>query len=429
MEFSDTIDSTCQAKMSWNGELVAGMEGQLLVIRNTQTAEDVQAFQIDSPVRELKWSPDSELVMCINVKSMTIDVRSVCDPEWKCTITEGYNHICDAVWGPDSRCIVSIAKADLRATVWSLVSVDALCDIPGPRHGAKGINFRSDGSYAAVASRKSGRDLVTIYDTVSWRETASFDPLTKDLAGLSWSPDGHCLAVWDSRMEYFLGLFTANGILLNRYTAYRNALGVVAVEWSALGEMIAVASCDGYVRILATATWRVLCEFEHTDKVVNTVTFKESFIHVDEGDPRIGYNASDGENVITLRDEQQKQTSSFTRDFAKLEWNSKGTYIACVDSAYPNVVQIWDIRGRQQAAVIVQRSPVTDLKWDISSDRLGLCTANSYLYSWRPEGSSCISLPLDGFSCRLLDFSWNGDCIMLQDRDTYTLGYDVSASG
>ena len=37
-----------------------------------------------------------------------------------------------------------------------------------------------------------------MYDASSWVPLAQFASATADLAGLTWSPDGACLAVWDS---------------------------------------------------------------------------------------------------------------------------------------------------------------------------------------------------------------------------------------
>ena len=61
---------------------------------------------------------------------------------------------------------------------------------------------------------------------------------------VQWSPDGSCLAVWDSPLEYGVCLYAADGEYLAQYSAYTGALGVKAVAWAPSGQLLAVGSFD-----------------------------------------------------------------------------------------------------------------------------------------------------------------------------------------
>ncbi len=56
-----------------------------------------------------------------------------------------------------------------------------------------------------LAQRSDCKDVVTIYDCASWAPLSQFGVSTHDLADLAWSPDGSCLAVWDSPAYSYTG--------------------------------------------------------------------------------------------------------------------------------------------------------------------------------------------------------------------------------
>jgi hypothetical protein len=53
--------------------------------------------------------------------------------------------------------------------------------------------------------RSDCKDVVTIYGCASWAPLSQFGVATHDLADLAWSPDGSCLAVWDSPAYSYTG--------------------------------------------------------------------------------------------------------------------------------------------------------------------------------------------------------------------------------
>ena len=53
--------------------------------------------------------------------------------------------------------------------------------------------------------------MLTIYECASWAVVAQFGVATQDLADLAWSPDGSCLAVWDSPAYSYTGLLEQYG--------------------------------------------------------------------------------------------------------------------------------------------------------------------------------------------------------------------------
>lgn len=379
---------------------------------------------------EVEWSPNGELLLCTCRRGSVFEVRSIHDVTFTATIHEDRDGGTEATWGSDSRHVVSFAPCGVRATVWSLTDNIAVHELSHPKLGIDGVAFRNDGALVAAVSRTGGRDIVRIFDVTSWEEFSSFEPPTKDLAGLSWNPDGHSLVVWDTRLEYFVAVYNPHGRLQKRFTAYNNALGVRSVKWSADGSMIAIASCDNTVRILLTTTWRVLTEFEHADTIdPDVVIFREEYnpLNRTTGFVVVDTTETPTPPVLSSLLSPLSSTSSNASSLPGInciEWSANGRYLASVDVHYPYAVRIWDIYHRRLTAVILQRHPISTFHWDPAQERLAISTMTGKLYTWRPEGSACITLPIEPFSCHSVHFNTNGDTLLLQDNAQCTIAYD-----
>ena len=83
-----------------------------------------------------------------------------------------------------------------------------------------------------------------MYTCANWQLEQQFPVATADLEDIAWSPDGACLAAWDTCLTYKLSVFTPDGQMLTAYSAYQNALGIKAIEWSPSGQLLAVGSFD-----------------------------------------------------------------------------------------------------------------------------------------------------------------------------------------
>jgi WD40 repeat protein len=62
-------------------------------------------------------------------------------------------------------------------------------------------------------------------------------------------------------------IYSPDGRLTARYTAYENGLGIKTAAWSPSGQFLAIGSFDQTVRVLNHLTWRPFGEFIHTPTV------------------------------------------------------------------------------------------------------------------------------------------------------------------
>ena len=97
---------------------------------------------------------------------------------------------------------------------------------------------------ACLLQRKECKDLISMYTCSNWSLLKQFPAATTDLEDLAWSPDCACLVVWDTCLTYKLVVHSPEGEMLTSYSAYADALGIKAVQWSPSGQMLAVGSFD-----------------------------------------------------------------------------------------------------------------------------------------------------------------------------------------
>ena len=106
-----------------------------------------------------------------------------------------------------------------------------------------------------------------------------------------------------------------------------------------------------------------------------------------------------------------------------LGWSLDNKYLATRNDNMPNAVFIWDIARLDLAAVLLQKDAVRRLQWSPARVQLAFCTANSRVYTWTPEGASCVHIPLENFSALDVKWSPNGNAFVLTDKDRFTVSY------
>ncbi len=226
---------------------------------------------------------------------------SVKDPEWTCKIDEGPAGVNAPRWSPDGQNIILVADFQIRMTIWSLVNRTCL-HINGPKFSDRGFAFSPDGSLMALlevrhllrtfssrqhvslhcrpetgwhggrcaATSKAGetekspsvlraqrhdcKDFMSLFAAKGWQPLAHVALPTQDAAGLAFSPDGTCFAVWDSALEFQVLVYGLDGSCLASHRAHTDGLGIKSVAWSTTGQLLAVGS---YEQVRRTFTWRL----------------------------------------------------------------------------------------------------------------------------------------------------------------------------
>ena len=282
-------------------------------------------------VAAARWTPDGQHVLLAADFGLRLSVWSLVDQS--CQYLRGAKHAAAGLaFSPDGAqlAVLHVSAAGrglqgrgregrgaepLQATGWLAAEADTLpaCLLPLPACGARTPVHRRllktplkppRHPPLSLPQRSDCKDSLAVYDCRTWQPRAQWGLPTADAADLAWSPDGSCLAVWESALHgHQLCVFTpeasgrgwavgqlgwgavhppaglgssglhwarappgrawapplpavcaspplaaacppAQGECLTTYSAYREMLGVKAVSWSPSGQLLALGDYE-----------------------------------------------------------------------------------------------------------------------------------------------------------------------------------------
>lgn len=300
LEFSDTIAfSGPPPVLSPDGRLVALAQGVKLVLKTVDTLKVIGLFTCLDRIETVQWSSTGEHILCAQYKRGTVQVFSVNDQEWSCSITEGLAGVVHARWCPDGQHVLLIADFRIKMSIWSLVDQSCV-NLPGPKHADSGLAFSPDGSMLAVLERLDCADYLHFYAMARYDENrndlnnslteqqnksssrpgmySSYRKVklpTTDAIDLSWSPDTSCVAAWDSAAQgHTIAIVTPyrNGVdscIIASYKVPCQGLGIKSVSWSPSGQLLGIGVYETpAATILNNATWTSLASLTHPSTIL-----------------------------------------------------------------------------------------------------------------------------------------------------------------
>ncbi|KAG7268519.1 hypothetical protein CRUP_020621 [Coryphaenoides rupestris] len=415
MNFSEIFKQSNQlCKISPDGRYLATCVQYRLVVRDVNSLQILHLYTCLDQIVHMEWSSDSLFILCAMYKRGLVQVWSLEQPDWHCKIDEGSIGLVSSRWSPDGRHILNTTEFHLRVTVWSLCT-KAVSYIKYPKACQKGIDFSRDGGYMALAERRDCKDYVSVFVCEDWHLLRHFETETQDLSGVEWSPNGCVLAVWDSCLEYKVLLYSLDGRLLSRFSAYEWSLGIKSLTWSPSSQFLAIGSFD--------------------EKVVYKEVEKRPAIPSDDIS---ALNISTGS---TLFPSQSKYEISFPPvqipvvkpdldranpkvGVSSLAFSADSRYLATKNDNMAAVLWVWDMQRMSLEAALQHTAPVRSFQWDPKRPRLALCTGNSKLYLWSPAGSVSVQVPSEGgFQVHALSWHSSGESLVLIGKEQLCLCY------
>ena len=301
------------------------------------------------------------------------------------------------------------------------------------------MDFSSNGKYMALAERRDCKDFISLFDCTQWQLVRHFQVETNDLAGLSWSPDGKVLCIWDSILDYKLFLYSIDGRRLATYSAYEHALGIKCVKWSPTSQFLAIGSFDQKLRILNHVTWKTVAEHFHPTSVelssvvvyaeVESRGSKNEKLATPQGVPSSLYvTHSKYETrvppiaVPNLRPDPEKPNPKL--GVGTIAFSPDSRYVATKNDNMSNAVWIWDVVNLKLSVLLLQMSPVREMKWDPLQARLAVCTSNNKLYLWSPAGCVSVTVPVEAnFTIQRLSWHPSGKSLALMGSTHFCVCY------
>ena len=442
MNFSDTFKQSNQlCKFSPNGNYLANTSQFRLIIRDVKTLQIRAFFTCLDSINYIEWSSDSSFVLCALYKRGVVQVWSLERTEWTCKIDHGSMGLVAARWSPDSRHILSTSEFKLRITIWSLIN-KSVSYIKYPKHSTKGLAFSKNGQYMAVAERRNCKDFVMIFICDGWEVLSHFAVDTQDLAELSFSPNNCMIAIWDSKLEYKVVIYSLDGRFLSSYSAYDAALGIKTVAWSPSNQFLVVGSYDQQARILNNITWKPACEFKHDTKILtpDVVVYQEiekKLVRLPwENEVNIARYFSASHFVIqempfqvpSIRPDPEKPNPKL--GVGTVLFSQDNCFMATKNDNMPNVIWIWNLKKLKLDSMLVLSRSVRALEWDPIEIRLAACSGTNKIYMWSPSG--CLSTEVKVEEEFLVtNFTWHqyGSSLLLMSKDHMCICYLGSPDG
>ena len=154
-----------------------------------------------------------------------------------------------------------------------------------PGVATRGISYRPGTSNLALVTRSGGKDIISIHTRDTLGVKRSWYPDTIDAQGLSWSPDGRWLAVWESASQgHRLLIHTPDGHLYKNWNGptpiSENEIdlslgaGIKLFQWNRIGSYVAIADYSKRVTILSVPSFIETTSLLHSTTIKPTDTLQ-----------------------------------------------------------------------------------------------------------------------------------------------------------
>jgi hypothetical protein len=449
-ERTSDADATSAASSS-TANLVAHATANRIIIRSSLPPYYTihSRFSCVDVIDTISFSPDGNFILAALYKRSAVQAFSLLDHSWHCRINEGdMAGMIFATWSPDSRHIVTVSDFSLHLTIWSLVTNKSY-SIKSPKSSAGGgpgagaggggecIAFDlSGGELLAVLSRKNCQDHVSILSTETWKQVSCFSIATVDAQSILFSPSSsssatssssfsssgsRSIVVIDTSLEYGVYVYSLQGDLEAKYSAYDNALGVKASTFSPNGSFLALSSYDQITRLITPLSWKEAAKYSHDlptklsvsekCKILNRFTEigvegleipillseENNFDHREEGEEDssngVAAAAPSSSFVPILPNALKFIKPNYSKANPKVgvsmqSWSYSSRYLCTRNDCTPSVAYIWDTQSLGLTSIIVFVKAIRSMRWSPKEDKLAIATGTNRLYMWSNSSSS-----------------------------------------
>ena len=462
MDFSELFKVNGSIKWSPNNKYLAIVDKFRVFIRDADTLTIINMYTCLDTISNIEWSNDSQYILCTCIKRRSLQVWSIRNEDWTCTIDGGIAGLIYCSFTPDSRHIITIAEFSLRLTIWSLTS-KTVCHIKYPKVSltadkkqVKGLDFSTDGKFLAIAERKMSKDYINIYDTSTYSKLKYFQVDTNDLYHIKWSPSNDLIVAIDNIVENNSIIYTCDGKKVKQLGSEEDhqieensvveeqgqqgvletatTLGIKTSQWSPNGLFLALGSYDQIVRIYSQNNWNEIVQFKHNNlmqlKTIPIAIYQERLIDI-HGEELADNMAGKKANRTTLSKYFIASPplpiatiiQADIQGIGIMEWSIGERLLLTRNDNMPTICWIWDMKNLCLHAVLMQRYAIIDAKWDPLQLRLVICTAEDKLFLWTPDGASTVNVPAKNFNVRGLEWKNDGTAIVLYDQSKFCCCY------
>ncbi|KAL7935086.1 hypothetical protein V8C35DRAFT_26468 [Trichoderma chlorosporum] len=418
------LDSSPYCKPSPDGRLVATFKSSEVVFRSTETLQvtDVVELSHESPptsanVTSLLWAPSSSKLLISTADQL--DVIGA-DPHSAFHATvRSYSSLCG---GRPS--LVQFGARDTELLIWSasglkLVVIDVrssgAVEIESPKFhqsasALRGISLHPRTGHLALLVRSEGRDIVSLHNPAGRQVLRSWHPEILDAQGLTWTPDGQWLLLWESAAQgHRLLIYTADGEPFRTITSssfFKGPdadleLGIKTCQLSPDAGLCAIGDYSRDVIVFHTQSWRPHLKLPHPATIVpkDTLQVWQEKIETESPQTRATHTFVRATQILSppgLAADTQSATAEAKTGCSLAAFDSSSTLLATRLDDSQCTLWIWDVAAAELRAVLIFHT-VVSFQWHTSSRELLLVTSQdpaqrgvSFIWDPLSNGPTCL---------------------------------------
>lgn len=270
-----------------DGRYIATLLSPHISIRAVESLQIVRKIKLpaglSSSITTFVWSSTAERVLVSAADE--IHTYSVRDDDFHATIrnpTSSTGKLTYVDFGATDREVIVCSAHGIKLSIFNLAS-SKIVEISNPKFytatsAVRGFSFRPHTHHLALLTRASGKDTVSIHAPESREVQRSWNPDTVDAQGLSWSPDGKWLTVWESASQgHRVTFYTSDG---HKYIDWTGSLpdasddmhnrlgaGVKLVAFSTNSQYLAIGDYDRCISVIPLASRSNQLRLQHPSTI------------------------------------------------------------------------------------------------------------------------------------------------------------------
>ncbi|KAI1808428.1 hypothetical protein F4811DRAFT_238539 [Daldinia bambusicola] len=410
MRFSKALPSSPHCYPSPDGELIATLLPPSIVVRAVKSLDVLRTIKLPPDltggVTSFLWSPSSTRLLV-----------AVADQIHIFSARQGNFHGVARIPSSAAKsALIDFGVTDYEVCIWSPYGIkltiinftsSKAVEIANPKFynaasATRGCSFRASSHHLALLTRSSGKDMISIHSPGTRDIERSWYPDTIDAQGLTWTPDGRWLVVWETSAQAPRVLFyTSDGHIFKDWKGplpyvsqdmgLQYSAGVKTVALSPDSRRVAIGNGSICTCILNTPSMMEAMRLRHPQAIQPKDTlqiWQEQNTFSNTG-PVSSPTFVKATQIVTPEwttlNSLQEPVSGC--NFAKFDCSS--SLLATRLEEAPGTIWIWDISSSDLRAVLMYHANVTKLEWHPMQPELLLmrCEGDSYgslVFVWDP---------------------------------------------
>ncbi|KAK6219039.1 hypothetical protein LQW54_002541 [Pestalotiopsis sp. IQ-011] len=409
--------------------------------------------QVAASTTSFVWSPNGQRLLLS--AGDEIHVLSVTDDAFQATIRNPTSSVAKLTFvdfGATDREICVCSAHGIKLSLFNLASAKAV-EISNPKFYAAstvahGISYRPLTHHLALLTRSAGKDFVSIHTAESREVQRSWSPDVVDAQGLSWTPDGKWIVIWESAAQgHRVLFFTPDGhkyrdwcgpALRPGETHDRWGAGVKLVTFSSDSQYVAIGDYGRSVFVLPTANLSHELRLCHpvTLEPKDTLQIWQEHLDLSDGQDPVHRFARASQPVApvarTAQSGQELKTGPLFMAF-----DQSATLLAITLEDAPSTLWIWDVAVSELRAALMFHADISRIEWHPTQSELLLvrCEGQDHsglVFVWDPLSDGPTTLDFvsqlsEGQTCGKPSACWlrapsGSPAVFFTDARSYLLG-------